>query len=101
MTDALYSLALLLALVAASACLVLGAATRLGRLPGVARPWARAAGWTAIGCGLVSLAVHVAFGHRPGTAEALGPASFVALHPAYLGVVASAVLGLRLASHGR
>lgn len=47
-----------------------------------------------------SAGVHLSFGHRPGSAEGLGPVSFLAIHPAYLAalaVAAVAVLSLGLA----
>ncbi len=84
-----------------SVSLAAGAVARLGRWRGLASSWAVRAAWTALAAGLLSLTVHVVFGHRPGTPEALGVAPFVAVHPAYLGVVASALAGLGLARAGR
>lgn len=41
---------------------------------------------------IVSIGVHILFGHRPGSAEGLGPVAFFAIHPAYLGTSAMAAL---------
>ena len=41
---------------------------------------------------IVSIGIHLAFGHRPASAEGLGPIAFFAVHPAYLGAVAMAAM---------
>jgi hypothetical protein len=47
---------------------------------------------------VVSIAVHLAFGHRPGSVEGLDLPAFFALHPSYLGVFAMAA-GAGLLAH--
>jgi hypothetical protein len=93
--DSLYSFTLLLALVAAGGGLLLAAAA-FGMGPRAAR-LARWSAWTALAAGAVSLGVHLAFGHAPGSPEALGPVAFVSIHPAYLAVAGLAAAGLVLA----
>ncbi|MEM7349499.1 MAG: hypothetical protein AAF657_01750 [Acidobacteriota bacterium] len=95
--DTVYSLTLLIALIAASVSAVGGLTLRLRRpLPAVGALGRvlRASGPVAVVFGVLSLAVHLAFGHRPGTAEALGPIAFFDVHPSFLAVFALAALGL-------
>lgn len=95
--DQLYSLTLLVALVAAGVGVV-GALGLLWRRRSVLRrrsgAVARICGLAALTFGLLSLAVHLAFGHRPGTAEALGPVAFFEAHPAFLVVFAAGVVAV-------
>ena len=88
LTDQLYSLTLLVALAAAGLAAVGSVGLLLRPQSSVLRRClytvARIGGLAALAFGLLSLAVHVAFAHRPGTAEALGPVSFFEVHPAYL-----------------
>ena len=101
--DQIYSLTLLAALLAAglSAVGALGLLwrRRSRRLGAVA--WI--AGLTAMAFGLLSLTVHLAFGHRPGTTEVLGLVAFFEAHPAYLIVFVivrlAAVAGRRFRSN--
>lgn len=102
MADLVYSTTLLIAV---AACLV--AATLAGWLL-VVRPardrarrgcrLTRVAALTALGSGAVSAAVHLAFGHRPGTAEGLDAVGFVAVHPSYLVVLVVALASLGVSS---
>jgi hypothetical protein len=48
-----------------------------------------------------SLAVHLPFGHRPGTDDALSPIAFLREHPSFLLVPILAFLAFRLAARGR
>ena len=105
MADLVYSTTLLLAM---AACLV--AATVAGWLLVLRRPrdrarlgcrLARVAALTALGSGGVSAAVHLTFGHRPGTAEGLDVLGFVAVHPSYLAVLVVAVAALGISSRER
>ena len=45
---------------------------------------------------VLSAGVHLGFGHRPGSAEGLGPVAFFAIHPAYLGALAIAAVAMLL-----
>jgi hypothetical protein len=109
--DLLYSLALLASLIAGAMSLLVGLlalvgtwlpssvdatdspAKRLGRVVSVGVP-------VSLCFALLSAGVHLGFGHRPGSAEALGPVGFITIHPAYLAAVAIAAVAalcLRLA----
>ena len=96
-----YSLTLLVALTTGALCLLAGlAALARTRRPLPGEPErsltlslyrvARTGALVSITFAIVSMGVHLAFGHRPGTAEGLGPLAFFTVHPAYLGTVAMA-----------
>jgi hypothetical protein len=89
--DLLYSLTLALALLAAGLALLAAPWVRSRRV-------AQVAAALALALDGVSLAAHLAVGHRPGSAAALAPAAFLAEHPAFLvvaciGALAFAVSG--------
>ena len=96
--DQLYSLSLLAALSAAVFAAISAAGLFVQRRLPVSKDrlttLARRGGLSALAFGLLSVAVHFAFGHRPGTAEALGPMAFFAVHPAFLVVFALAVVAV-------
>lgn len=50
---------------------------------------------------IVSIGVHMTFGHRPGSAEGLGPSAFFSIDPAYLGAFAMAAMAALLARLAR
>ena len=107
--DLLYSITLLVSLTT-------GALSHLAGLLALARTWRLFAGelessWTqricrgattgalvSVAFSVVSIAVHLTFGHRPGTTEGLGPKAFFAIHPAYLGALFMAAIGALLAN---
>lgn len=110
--DSLYSGSLLLALVAGSAAVLAGVAALVtlrssppdstegtdsrGRGPwltGLAR-WLAAVSFVALG---VSVTAHLGWGHRPGGPDALSPAAFLRIHPAFLVAGALAAAGALLA----
>ena len=96
-----YSVLLLLAIAALAAA---WAAALLGRRPPPAwrfGRWAAPLALAALVLVLASLAVHLATGHRPGTAEAMGPWTFLAEHPAFAVVAALALAALALRPPGR
>ncbi len=95
--DRLYSITLLASLVA-------GALAQLAGLLALVMAWSQVgenrsaavrrlcqiATSGALACivfALVSGGVHLAFGHRPGSSDGLGPIAFFAIHPAYLGTL--------------
>lgn len=92
LADRIYSLTLALSMGAAAVAFVLALFPR----PGAARG-ARAAACAGLVLALASTAVHVGFGHRPGTETALGAGAFVAEHPAnfVMTAVAAALLAWR------
>lgn len=87
--DLTYSLTLLASLLLGGLALALatvgGLLARRGR-EGAGRWLARArrASRGALALAAVSLTVHLAFGHSPGSPEALSPGAFLAVHPAFL-----------------
>jgi len=89
----------LLVLLAVAALIAAWAAALLGRRP---RPAGRLGSWTvplalaALVLALAALVVHLATGHRPGTAEAMGGWEFLAEHPALTVVAALAIAALAL-----
>lgn len=99
--DRFYSLMLLAAFLAVglSAVAVLGLLwrRRSRRLGAVA--WI--AGLAALTFGCLSLIVHLAFGHRPGSADALGPVAFFEVHPAYVAVFAIGACAAAVGSRSR
>lgn len=97
--DPLYSVTLALSALAASASLLLG---WLGRRsdPGLSRvTWlrrARGTAWLALALVTFSCGVHLAFGHRPGTDQALDFADFTREHPAFFVAAGAALLLARV-----
>lgn len=97
--DQLYSVTLALSAVAATGSLLLG---WLGRSagPGLSRvTWlrrARNAAWLALALVAFSCGIHLAFGHRPGTDQALGLVGFIGEHPAFLVAAGAALLLARV-----
>lgn len=103
--DPLYSLALLVSLIAAAVSLLVGTVAllgawrlssidavdsmlrRLGRVVSVGVP-------ASLSFAAVSAGVHLSFGHRPGSAAGLGPVAFFTIHPAYLGALAISAVAL-------
>jgi hypothetical protein len=85
--DTLYSIALGAA-IAAAALSLLARAGRFGR--------ARALALASLAFLILSVTVHLAFGHRPGTDQALGFVAFFREHPAFA-IVGVASLALVLA----
>lgn len=88
--DSVYAMTLLVSLVTGSAALVVAVMTSFGwqvraGVAGLVRP-ASVAAWVAL---FVSAAVHLAWGHTPGGAQALSPVAFVKAHLAF---VAAAIL---------
>lgn len=79
--DLVYSLALGAAMVGVVAAWGLWVTARRD---GRARRWCRWVAALATTSFLVSLAVHLAFGHPPGSARALGPRGFAGEHPALM-----------------
>jgi hypothetical protein len=84
--DTVYSLGLGAAIAAAAVSL-------LARAGGFGK--ARTLALLSLGFLILSVTVHLAFGHRPGTEQALGVAPFVREHPAFA-VVAAVSLALLL-----
>ncbi len=97
MSDTLYSACLLLAMVAVTVAWAvwLGRHSRLGRSREAAwrRRQGRLAG-AAVALTAVSLAIHLPFGHPPGSARALPPAEFVAEHRAMVWVALAGIAAL-------
>lgn len=82
MTDTLYSLTLLAALVS-------GAVGAFAGILSLCRPWPRVR-WIGLRCGLLALAlgvlsigVHLHFGHGPAAPEPMALGRFLRIHPAY------------------
>jgi hypothetical protein len=110
--DFLYSVTLLVSLTA-------GASAPLAGLVALARAWlllprdhegsltqrlcqvADTGAVVSVAFAIVSIGVHMAFGHQTGSAEGLGPLAFFAIHPAYFGVMAMAALGALLSRLAR
>lgn len=96
--DSVYSATLLVSLVAGG----LGLAAAVALAAGIAKGAHRAVGAAAVAgwaCLLVSLAVHLGWGHTPGTPRALPPVAFLREHVAFL--VAALLPALALAVRAR
>jgi len=97
--DQIYSLTLLVTLIAGGLSTTLALYLRFRQ--GAYSRWRRAAvlagitSWVMAG---ISIAVHVAYGHRPGTPDALCPVDFVSIHPAYLLALALGGAGVVLSA---
>jgi hypothetical protein len=91
-----YSVLLLIAMIAAGAALVGAVAARLRGQRFRPTEWADTTGRLGALAALVSLGIHFGAGHRPGTLEALGLGGFLAAHPAPLVTMAVAILAVWL-----
>ena len=98
--DLLYSMALLLALLAGGLGLLLGTWARR-RAPRRAGRAARVVLGVAGLSLAVSVGVHAWWGHGPASAEPMDMAKFVAVHPAFLVAGGLVVLGLAVLAIGR
>lgn len=86
--DLVYSLSLGSAMAAVVVAWLLWALGRRAAL----QHWSRRVAALALALVLLSLAVHLVFGHPPGSERALGPLGFVAEHPTMFLVAPAALL---------
>lgn len=104
--DTLYSLSLLVSLLSGMLAIVCSAALRLPKLQHL--PFANRRGRAylrrgALTCASVafaalvcSISIHLAWGHRPGSAEALRFIEFFRIHPSFLAAAALPVIAVLL-----
>lgn len=85
--DEIYSLTLLVSLVAGAGALVVALLERIGAIVPSGVSWVVPSCIVA-GLGfLIAFVVHLAFGHTPGGPNALSPGAFISEHPSFLPAV--------------